>query len=335
MGSPKPINLGQPVSVRSLSHTPINGGRGHTQNITALLGGRGSSLVGTNGGKIQVVSFDNESSSSSTSTTTTKMNTQQNLRYANSVTGYRGVTVKKSKSITRYQSKLYINVETTLNLGRWDTALEAAQAYDKAAFQDGRPLNKLNFPDEWEGVDRPTLATPTKSGSSSSSTTTTTTTTTSSSSSKRPSSYKKKKGKKRKKSKDAVGYRGVYQIGRRFRASITIDRKTVSLGTYGTAKKAALAWDRGVVKFGRPKEYLNFKEGEVPSSDEDDDSEEDGSDDDRNHKKRRTSGRKHKKRRTSKDTSSDDDEDRRDWFGRKVSQYQQKKSRNQQFVINI
>ena len=253
------------------------------------------------------------------------MNTQQNLRYANSVTGYRGVTVKKSKSITRYQSKLYINVETTLNLGRWDTALEAAQAYDKAAFQDGRPLNKLNFPDEWEGVDRLTLATPTKSGSSSSSTTTTSTTTSSSSSSKRPSSYKKKKGKKRKKSKDAVGYRGVYQIGRRFRASITIDCKTVSLGTYGTAKKAALAWDRGVVKFGRPKEYLNFKEGEVPSSDEDDDSEEDGSDDDRNHKKRRT----------REDTSSDDDEDRRDWFGRKVSQYQQKKSRNQQFVINI
>ena len=263
------------------------------------------------------------------------MNTQQNLRYANSVTGYRGVTVKKSKSITRYQSKLYINVETTLNLGRWDTALEAAQAYDKAAFQDGRPLNKLNFPDEWEGVDRLTLATPTKSGSSSSTTTTTSTTSSSSSSSKRPSTYKKKKGKKRKKSKDAVGYRGVYQIGRRFRASITIDRKTVSLGTYGTAKKAALAWDRGVVKFGRPKEYLNFKEGEVPSSDEDDDSEEDGSDDDRNHKKRRTSGRKHKKRRTSKDTSSDDDEDRRDWFGRKVSQYQQKKSRNPQFVFNI
>ena len=79
------------------------------------------------------------------------------------------------------------------------------------------------------------------------------------------------------------------------------------------------------MKFGRPKEYLNFKEGEVPSSDEDDDSEEDGSDDDRNHKKRRT----------REDTSSDDDEDRRDWFGRKVSQYQQKKSRNQQFVINI
>jgi len=284
-------------------------------------------LVGTNGGKIQVVSFDNESSSSSSTTTTTKMNTQQNLRYANSVTGYRGVTVKKSKSITRYQSKLYINVETTLNLGRWDTALEAAQAYDKAAFQDGRPLNKLNFPDEWEGVDRLTLATPTKSGSSSStSTTTTSTTTSSSSSSKRPSSYKKKKGKKRKKSKDAVGYRGVYQIGRRFRASITIDCKTVSLGTYGTAKKAALAWDRGVVKFGRPKEYLNFKEGEVPSSDDDDDdSEEEGSD----------NGRKHKKRRTSKDTSSDDDEDRRDWFGRKVSQYQQKKSRNPQFVFNI
>jgi len=50
MGSPKPINLGQPVSVRSLSQPPIYGGRGHTQDIIDLLGGRGSSLVGTDGG---------------------------------------------------------------------------------------------------------------------------------------------------------------------------------------------------------------------------------------------------------------------------------------------
>jgi len=64
MGSPKPINLGQPVSVRSLSQPPIYGGRGHTQDIIDLLGGRGSSLVGTDGG---VGSSSSSSSSSSLS----------------------------------------------------------------------------------------------------------------------------------------------------------------------------------------------------------------------------------------------------------------------------
>jgi hypothetical protein len=64
MGSPKPINLGQPVSVRSLSQPPIYGGRGHTQDIIDLLGGRGSSLVGTDGG---VGSSSSSSSLSSSS----------------------------------------------------------------------------------------------------------------------------------------------------------------------------------------------------------------------------------------------------------------------------
>ena len=52
------------VSVRSLSQPPIYGGRGHTQDIIDLLGGRGSSLVGTDGG---VGSSSSSSSSSSLS----------------------------------------------------------------------------------------------------------------------------------------------------------------------------------------------------------------------------------------------------------------------------
>jgi hypothetical protein len=249
------------------------------------------------------------------------MNIRENKRYANSVTGFRGVTVKKTKSGTRYQAKLYINAENTIQLGRHDTALEAAKAYDKAAFEDGRPLFKLNFPEEWAHIHRDNA--PSEDGGSRKSSK-------SKKSSKSSSPKKKSKGEKssgsdgssgykRKGSAESVGYRGVYQIGNKFRASITVDRKTVSLGTYTSAKKAALAWDRGVIKFGRPKDYLNFKDGEVPSSDDEEEEYE------------RRMAKKHKSKNGG--SGSDADEDTRDWFGRKISQYQ--KPSNKDFIVNI
>ena len=50
---------------------------------------------------------------------------------------------------------IYIIKNVQQYLGTYATALEAARAYDQAAFNDGRPLNTLNCPDEWEGVARP------------------------------------------------------------------------------------------------------------------------------------------------------------------------------------
>jgi hypothetical protein len=60
----------------------------------------------------------------------------------------------------------------------------------------------------------------------------------------------------------------VVKRGKRFQAKITIDRKLKSLGTYATAKEAALAFDRAVVQHKRPSSKLNFPDG-LPIDDED------------------------------------------------------------------
>jgi hypothetical protein len=76
-------------------------------------------------------------------------------------------------------------------------------------------------------------------------------------------------GKKRKlSSANTTGYHGVYKIGERFRAAITIDHKTKSLGTYDTPKEAALAFDRAVVQHKLPSSKLNYPDG-LPIDDED------------------------------------------------------------------
>ena len=95
------------------------------------------------------------------------------------------------------------------------------------------------------------------------------------------------------------------------------------MGTYNTAKKAALAWDNGVIKFGRPREFMNFKNGEVPSSDDEEDESE--------YQHRVKFHKKGNGNRSERDSS--DDDDGRDWFGRKRSQYQKKDSR--EYVVNI
>ena len=56
--------------------------------------------------------------------------------------------------------------------------------------------------------------------------------------------------------------------GNRFRASITVAAcKTTYLGTYDTAKGAALAFDRAVVQHKRPRSLLNYPDG-LPIDDE-------------------------------------------------------------------
>ena len=63
---------------------------------------------------------------------------------------------------------------------------------------------------------------------------------------------------------DQIGYRGVRKEGKNFRAYIDIDGKNTSLGTYDTAKEAAVAHDVAALQAGRPRSILNFQDSARP-----------------------------------------------------------------------
>lgn len=69
-------------------------------------------------------------------------------------------------------------------------------------------------------------------------------------------------------STNTTGYRGVYVVGRRFKAEITVNSKRKSLGRYDTAKEAALAFDAAVHKFKLEAYRLNYPNG-LPIDDPD------------------------------------------------------------------
>jgi hypothetical protein len=69
-------------------------------------------------------------------------------------------------------------------------------------------------------------------------------------------------------STNTTGYRGVYVVGRRFKAEITVNSKRKSLGRYDTAKEAALAFDAAVHKFKLEPYRLNYPNG-LPTDDPD------------------------------------------------------------------
>ena len=129
---------------------------------------------------------------------------------------YKGVAKTKSG---RFQATIRIDGKTQA-LGTFDTAKQAARAYDRAAMEAGRPPTTLNYQD------------------------------------KVPMDYKPKKRKLR--STNTIGYRGVYKNGNRFQASIKIDDKMQYLGSFGTTKEAAIAFDLAAIQAKRPKSDLNF-----------------------------------------------------------------------------
>ena len=106
--------------------------------------------------------------------------------------------------------------------GMFDTPKEAAQAYDQAAIQAGRPTSKLNFLDQV------------------------------------PKNYKPKK--KKLKSTNTTGFRGVSKKGGRFQARIRIGGKQQTIGTFGTAKEAAEAYDQAALQAKFPRSQLNFSD---------------------------------------------------------------------------
>ena len=132
---------------------------------------------------------------------------------------YKGVQKQVQKHGKKYQARIKIDGKTQ-GLGSFDTSKEAAQAYDRAAIQAGRPISKLNFLDQV------------------------------------PKTYKPKK--KKLSSGNTIGFRGVVKHKNRFQAYIKIDGKQQTIGTFGTTKEAAEAYDQAALQANRPISYLNF-----------------------------------------------------------------------------
>ena len=139
-------------------------------------------------------------------------------RRSNSKSGYIGV-IKNTRG-DKYSASISIDRKKK-NLGSsYETAKQAAKAHDKAAIKLRLPFSKLNFPKN------------------------------------APAGYSPMQQSLR--SNNTVGYRGVIKNGKRFRARTRIAGKQIYTGTYDTAKEAAIAYDRAVLKANQCTSLLNF-----------------------------------------------------------------------------
>ena len=130
---------------------------------------------------------------------------------------------KRSKSAiiqgNKYQARIMTDGKGK-HLGSYDTAKQAAKVYDKEAIKLHRPLSKLNYPK------------------------------------KAPDGYTPIQQPLR--STNTVGYRGIYKSGKKFKSEIKIGGKKTYLGTYDTAKEAAIVYDRATLKANKSTSLLNF-----------------------------------------------------------------------------
>jgi len=140
-------------------------------------------------------------------------------RSKTSKSGYIGVIKIPSG---KYRAQIKIDGTMKYFGSSYDTAKKAAKAYDKEVIKLRRPLSKLNYPKK-----APVGYTPIQQTL---------------------------------RSNNTVGYRGVRKAsrGKKFEASILIGGKQQHLGTYETAKEAAIAWDRAVLKANQCTTLLNF-----------------------------------------------------------------------------
>ena len=145
---------------------------------------------------------------------------QQTLQSNNTV-GYRGV----SKHRKKFQAKISIDGKQTYFCG-YDTAKDAAIAYDRAVFKANKSTSLLNFPDMVHNLDV--------------------------------------EPKRKKYKRSSTGYRGVKKDKRngKFRVQLCTNGKTKSFGPFDTAIQAALAYDQAAIKAGKKKSTLNFPKEE-------------------------------------------------------------------------
>jgi len=137
---------------------------------------------------------------------------------SNNSSGYIGVALKPNK---RYRSIIYYAMGKVKTIGTFATAIQAAEAYDKAAVEAGKPLSKINFPD------------------------------------KVPPGYTPKNGGLH--STNTSGYRGVSKKTKYgYKASAQIKGIVTHLGFFNTSKQAAIAYDYAIHKHGQPTKLLNF-----------------------------------------------------------------------------
>ena len=130
---------------------------------------------------------------------------------------YQGVTKRGEK----FGAQIKIDGKRHYH-GTFDTPKEAAQAYDRAAIQAGRPTSKLNFLDQV------------------------------------PKNYKPKK--KKLLLNNTTGFRGVSKNGNRFVAKIRIGGKQQNIGMFATAKEAAESYDQAALQAKFPRSELNFSD---------------------------------------------------------------------------
>jgi hypothetical protein len=161
-------------------------------------------------------------------------NTKRRLDPRNT-TGYTGVYRKRQK----FRAQIKIDCKT-FRLGIYDTPKEAGLAYDRAVIQHKLAASRLNFPNglPLDDKDYEALMNPTK--------------------------------KRRLSSGNTMGYRGVTKNGKRYAAKIGVKRKKLYLGTYNTAKEAAVAYDRAVVHHKISSSKLNFPNDATASTSSED-----------------------------------------------------------------
>ena len=129
--------------------------------------------------------------------------------------------VQKTKSGKRFNAYIRIDGKQYYP-GTFDTPMEAAKAYDLAALQAEYPTSKLNFLDQV------------------------------------PKNYKPKNNGQQ--SNNTTGFRGVYKMGNRFKAQITVGGKLQHIGMFGTAKEAAEAYDQAALQAKFPRSELHFSD---------------------------------------------------------------------------
>ena len=154
--------------------------------------------------------------------------------------GYTGVCNHYTSGYTgtRFQARIDVGGGKVKYLGTWDTAKQAAIAYDRAVVQYNLRLSRLNFPDGLPNEeDDDEILNPTK--------------------------------RRELQSNNTTGFTGVSTEGRnkkKFKATIKIEGKSKYLATFDTAYEAALAFDRAVIQYNLCLSRLNFQQDKNASS---------------------------------------------------------------------